>query len=85
MPCGSTTSNSTYNNPAPVRSFPDSRWWKIPFAWLVGIVPAWERRCQYRQLLELDDRLLADMGISRTTVEEVRRSPLYLIAWRDSR
>jgi hypothetical protein len=25
------------------------------------------------------------MGISRTTVEEVRRSPLYLIAWRDSR
>ena len=85
MPCGSTTSNSTYNNPAPVRSFPDSRWWKIPFAWLVGIVPAWERRCQYRQLLELDDRLLADMGISRTTVEEVRRSALYLIAWRDSR
>ena len=46
---------------------------------------AWERRCQYRQLLELDDRLLADMGLSRTTVEEVRRSPLYLIAWRDSR
>ena len=84
MSCGSTTSNSTYNNPAPVRSFPDSRWWKIPFAWLVGIVPAWERRCQYRQLLELDERLLADMGISRTTVEEVRRSPLYLIAWRDS-
>jgi hypothetical protein len=25
------------------------------------------------------------MGISRTTVEEVRRSALYLIAWRDSR
>ena len=85
MSCGSTAYNSTYNNPAPVRSFPDSRWWKIPLAWLVGIVPAWERRCQYRQLLELDDRLLADMGISRTTVEEVRRSPLYLIAWRDSR
>jgi uncharacterized protein YjiS (DUF1127 family) len=85
MSCGSTTSNSTYNNPAPVRSFPDSRWLKIPLAWLVEIVPAWERRCQYRQLLELDDRLLADMGISRTTVEEVRRSPLYLIAWRDSR
>ena len=85
MSCDSTTSNSTYNNPAPVRSFPDSRWWKIPFAWLVGIVPAWERRCQYRQLLELDDRLLADMGLSRTAVEEVRRSPLYLIAWRDSR
>src|SRR3954469_17675395 len=36
-------------------------------------------------LLELDDRLLADIGISRTTVEEVRRSALYLAAWRDSR
>ncbi|MDP3074899.1 MAG: DUF1127 domain-containing protein [Bradyrhizobium sp.] len=46
---------------------------------------AWERRSQYKQLLELDDRLLADMGISRTAVEEVRRSPLYLVAWRDSR
>ena len=85
MSCGSTTSNSTYDIHAPARSSPDHRWWKIPLAWLVAIVPAWERRCQYRQLLELDDRLLADMGISRTTVEEVRRSALYLIAWRDSR
>jgi hypothetical protein len=25
------------------------------------------------------------MGLSRTAVEEVRRSPLYLIAWRNSR
>ena len=85
MSCGSTTCNSTYTIDVPVRSFPDSRWWKIPLAWLAEIVLGWERRCQYRQLLELDDRLLADMGISRTTVEEVRRSPLYLIAWRDSR
>jgi len=85
MSCGSTTANSTYNIHVPARSFPAPGWWKIPLAWLVAIVLAWERRCQYRQLLELDDRLLADMGISRTTVEEVRRSPLYLIAWRDSR
>nr|WP_291862974.1 DUF1127 domain-containing protein [Bradyrhizobium sp.] len=35
---------------------------------------AGERRCQYKQLLELDDRLLADIGISRSAVEEVRRS-----------
>jgi uncharacterized protein YjiS (DUF1127 family) len=85
MPCGSTTSNSTYTIDAPSPAFSDVSWWKIPFAWLAGMAQAWERRCQYRQLLELDDRLLADMGISRTTVEEVRRSPLYLIAWRDSR
>ena len=66
--------------------FPHLRWsWKIPIAWLAGIAVGSERRNQYRQLLELDDRLLADMGISRTAVEEVRRSPLYMIAWRDSR
>jgi len=44
-----------------------------------------DRRYEYRQLLELDDHLLADIGLSRTDVEEVRRSHLYLMAWRDSR
>jgi uncharacterized protein YjiS (DUF1127 family) len=67
-------------------SFPDLEWsWKIPLAWLAGIATRWERRRQYRQLLELDDRLLADIGLSRTIVREVRSSPLYIIAWRDSR
>ena len=84
MSCGSTTSNSTYTINPPSLSLPDVRWWKIPLAWLAGIALAWERRSQYRELLELDDRLLADMGLSRTTVEEVRRSPLYLEAWRHS-
>nr|WP_291869079.1 DUF1127 domain-containing protein [Bradyrhizobium sp.] len=45
----------------------------------------WEQRYQYRQLLELDDRLLADIGVSRTAAVEARRSHLYLMAWRDSR
>ncbi|WP_404525989.1 DUF1127 domain-containing protein [Bradyrhizobium diazoefficiens] len=45
---------------------------------------AWERRRQYGELLELDDRLLADLGLSRSTVEEVRRSPLYFEAWHHS-
>ena len=85
MPCGSTTSNSTYTIDAPSPSVPVVRWWKIPIAWLAGMAQALERRCQYKELLELDDRLLADMGISRTKVEEVRRSPLYLTSWRDSR
>ena len=67
-------------------SFPDSAWsWKIPLAWLVAIVLWWDRRYQYRKLLELDDRLLDDMGIARTAVEEARRSHLYMLAWRDSR
>jgi uncharacterized protein YjiS (DUF1127 family) len=86
MSCGSTICNSTNNLKATRPSFPDPRWsWKIPLAWLDGIARRWERQYQYRQLLELDDHLLADIGLSRTAVDEVRRSHFYLIAWRDSR
>jgi uncharacterized protein YjiS (DUF1127 family) len=86
MSCGSTTSNSTTALDATSPSFPDLGWsWKIPLAWLTGTALWLERQYQYRQLLELDDRLLADIGLSKTNVEEVRRSSLYLMAWRDSR
>ena len=86
MSCGSTICNSTKTLDVTSPSLPDLRWsWKIPFAWLAGIARGCERRYQCRQLLELDDHLLADIGLSRTAVEEVRRSPLYMIAWRDSR
>jgi uncharacterized protein YjiS (DUF1127 family) len=86
MSCGSTIGNSTNNLEAASVSFPDLRWsWHSALAWLTGIALAWERRLEYRELLQLDDRLLADIGLSRSGVEEVRRSPLYLTAWRDSR
>ena len=86
MSCGSTTCNSTGTLGAAYPSFPGLGWsWKIPLAWLAGIALGWERRHQYGQLLELDERLLADIGVSREAVEEVRRSYLYMIAWRDSR
>jgi uncharacterized protein YjiS (DUF1127 family) len=86
MSCGSTTYNSANNLKAAPPSFPDQRWsWKIPLGWLAGIALRWERQYQHRQLLQLDRRLLADIGLSTTAVEEVRRSHLYLIAWRDSR
>ena len=86
MPCGSTTSNPTHTLGAASPSFQDLGWsWKIPLAWLTGLVMWLERRRQYKQLLELDDHLLADIGMSRTLVDEVRRSYLYMTAWRDSR
>jgi uncharacterized protein YjiS (DUF1127 family) len=86
MPCGSTINHSTNTLDDVSASFPTLRWsWKIPRAWLAGIMLWLERRHQYRQLLELDDRLLADIGVSKADIEEVRRSPLYLDAWRDSR
>jgi uncharacterized protein YjiS (DUF1127 family) len=84
MSCGSTPSNSTCTIIAPTLSLPDVRGWTILLAQLAGMASAWERRSQYKELLELDDRLLADMGLSRSTVEEVRKSPLYLEAWRHS-
>ena len=86
MSCGSITCNSTNTLGAASPIFPDlGRSWKILLAWLAGIALWWERRSQYRQLLELDDHLLSDIGVSRTTAEEARRSQLYLIAWRDSK
>jgi uncharacterized protein YjiS (DUF1127 family) len=86
MSCGSITCNSTNTPSAVSPDFPDIRWsWRIPQAWLSGIAMGLERRCQNRQLLELDDRLLADIGVSRSAVKEVHSSQPYMIAWRDSR
>ena len=86
MSCGSTTANSTNTLGAAPPSLRDLRWSrKILLAWLDRIAMRWRRRREYKELLELDDRMLGDIGISRTTVEEVRRSHLYMMAWRDSR
>jgi uncharacterized protein YjiS (DUF1127 family) len=64
MSCASTACNSTYAIEATSPFVPNLRWWNFPFAWLLGIALAWERRCQYKRLFELDDRLLADIGLS---------------------
>ena len=88
MPCGSTTCNSTNTLDAASPSFPDLRWsWKIPLAWLAGISRGWDRRYQYRQLLELDDRLLADIGLSRDQVGEdpLRSTRTCLTMWHADR
>ena len=70
--------NSSDNFKAPP-SIPGQRLsWKIPLRW-------WGRQCQCRQLFELNDHLLADIGLSRTTIEEARSSSLYERAWQDSR
>jgi uncharacterized protein YjiS (DUF1127 family) len=86
VPCGSVIDKSINTLDGTSASFPAFRWsWKMLFAWLIRIAVWWDRRDQYRLLLELDDRLLADIGVSRTDVEELRRSRFYLDAWRDSR
>jgi uncharacterized protein YjiS (DUF1127 family) len=85
MSCGSTISNSTNTLGAASPPFPDLGWsWKFLLSRLAGIALAWKRRSQYRELLELDDHLLSDIGVSRAPAEEARRSQLYLMAWRVS-
>ena len=65
MSCGSTTCTST-NYPETAATFPaPRRSRKIPLAWLNRIALAWALRRRRRQLLELNDHLLADIGVSR--------------------
>jgi len=79
MSCDSTT-GSIGTSSAAFRPAPNPRWlWKLALALLDGIT----RRGQYDELLELDDRLLADIGLSRTIVGEARRC--YFSGWRDDR
>jgi uncharacterized protein YjiS (DUF1127 family) len=88
MPCGSTTYIPTHHieTAAPPRRGPG--WsWQIPLSWLAkiasGIAMGLERRHQRRELVELDDRLLADIGISREqAIEETLKSSwLHLLMW----
>jgi uncharacterized protein YjiS (DUF1127 family) len=48
------------------------------FATLRRIVLNWWKRRSLRKLSDLDDYLLADIGISRDELEEVLRMPLTL-------
>jgi uncharacterized protein YjiS (DUF1127 family) len=83
MPCGNANSSSANYIETALPSFPDRRWsWQIPLSWLARIAFECERRHQRRQLLELDDRLLADIGISRQqAVEEALKSSWTHLMW----
>ncbi|WP_142251355.1 DUF1127 domain-containing protein [Bradyrhizobium sp. UNPF46] len=71
MSCGSTTA-SIDTSGATYGPSPDLRWfWRLPLALLNEIT----RHRQYNELLELDDRLLADVGLSRTIVARARQFP----------
>lgn len=78
MSCGSANCASANDIQTALSSFPDRRRRRqIPLLWLAGIALWRERRRQHRQLLELDDRLLADIGLSRQdAVEEALKSSL---------
>jgi uncharacterized protein YjiS (DUF1127 family) len=80
MSCGSNTRIPTYTPLTASLLFRGVRWsWKNPLPWLAGIALKWVRRSQYKELLELDDHLLSDIGISRMADERARKSKLYLL------
>ena len=88
MPCGSTTYIPTNHIETASPSRQDPGWsWQVPLSWLAKIASkiamGLERRHQRRGLLELDDRLLADIGISREqAVEEALKSSwAHLLMW----
>lgn len=70
---GSIETSDTAFSPSPGLAW----FWKLPLVLLDGL----DRRRQYQELLELDDRLLADVGVSRMTIVEARSSSF----WRDGR
>jgi uncharacterized protein YjiS (DUF1127 family) len=85
MSCGSTICTSTiYDLPAspPFAGF--ERFWPNLLAWLTRTSSTCDQHYQRRQLLELDDRLLADIGVARDrAVEEACKSGwIRLTMWR---
>lgn len=92
MSCGSTLCTTIqYDLPVdPPASMPFAGFgWlaQSPHGRLADIVSACERRRQRRQLLGLDDRLLADIGLSRrqATLEARKSWSIRLTAWRIDR
>ncbi len=88
MPCGSTTYIPTNHIETASPSRLGLGWsWQIPLSWLAKIASkialGLERRHQRRELVELDDRLLADIGIStEQAIEEALKSSwAHLLMW----
>jgi uncharacterized protein YjiS (DUF1127 family) len=87
MSCGSATSTAIPITVPAIR-FASAEWPAIP--WRAFVRTAWtralhlaERRRQRLALLELDDRLLADIGVSRADALAEARKPfwLYWLYW----
>ena len=88
MPCGSTDCTSIRHIKTIPPAFPDlGLLWQIPLSWLSGMAAWIERRSRYRELRELDDRLLADIGLSRHQVGEdpLRSARMCLTMWHADR
>ena len=82
MSCGSITSTSAIPITIPPIRFAPAEWPAIP--WRAFLRAAWTRALQFAEhrrqrlaLLELDDRLLADIGVSRADALIEARRPIW--------
>jgi len=85
MSCGSTThpsSVSLTSLPTIAIPAPFMGWGRV--CWRLAMRLLWlhDRQRQRRALLELDDRLLADIGITREQAQAEGRKPFWLSAQR---
>ena len=77
MSCGSTTSIPTGTaNPASDGAFVHQGAERL-VGWIEAVGAMFRRRRQRRILLELEDHLLADIGVTREQAEREARKPLW--------
>ena len=89
MSCGNATCASI-NQPKPISALlPGLKWprqtlsWRLALEWLIQIARRCERRSASRELLRLDGRLLADIGLSRDQLvdDDLRTTRAHLTMW----
>lgn len=73
MSFANNTCSSTIINPATAH-----RWRSYSLAhWISIAIQCYERRRERKALLELDDRMLADLGITKSQAIDEARKPLW--------
>jgi uncharacterized protein YjiS (DUF1127 family) len=71
MSCANAICASTHQEESTPASIPSLWWpWRFPLRLLAAKAGCFERRCERREILELDDRLLADIGLTRQDVSD---------------
>jgi uncharacterized protein YjiS (DUF1127 family) len=78
MPCANTTCSSTIidSEPTGLAKSRRSRVFSLAY-WVALAIRCRERRRQRRALLELDDRILADIGITKSQAIEEGTKPFW--------
>jgi uncharacterized protein YjiS (DUF1127 family) len=78
MPCANTTCSSTIvdSKPTDLAKSRRSRVFSLAY-WVELAIRCRERRRQRKALLELDDRMLADIGITKSQAVEEAKKPFW--------